>query len=117
MLFVIYQDVLLLAATNCPWDLDPAMRRRLEKRIYIALPDYGARLELVNLFLQSVPVSDDVDCIELALRTEGYSGADIQIAFRDASMMPLRRLLNIFSPSQISEMKKNGELIVPKVRT
>lgn len=91
------------------------MRRRLEKRIYISLPDQSARMELVTIFLKSIPISDDVNNIELANRTDGYSGADIQIAFREASMMPMRRLLSIFSPSQISEMKQSGNLAVPKV--
>lgn len=107
--------MILLAATNCPWDLDPAMRRRLEKRIYIPLPDQYARSELVNIFLGAIPIADDVDSAELVSLTEGYSGADIQIAFREASMMPMRRLLNVFNPLQLSEMKKSGNVVVPKV--
>ena len=91
------------------------MRRRLEKRIYISLPDDMARSELVDIFLRSIPISDDVSKSELVDLTDGYSGADIQITFREASMMPMRRLLGIFSPSQISELKRTGNLTVPKV--
>ena len=41
--------ILVLGATNCPWDLDPAIRRRFEKRIYIPLPELPARRALIDL--------------------------------------------------------------------
>ena len=68
---------LYTAATNFPWSLDEALRRRLEKRIYIPLPPYEARKQLFEINLSSVALSKDVDFSELAKRTESYSGADI----------------------------------------
>lgn len=53
--------VMVLATSNKPWDLDEALRRRLEKRIYIPLPDIDGRLNLLELFMQTVQLNDDVD--------------------------------------------------------
>jgi vacuolar protein-sorting-associated protein 4 len=89
-------SVLVLAATNIPWTLDSAIRRRFEKRIYIPLPEAPARAEMFKLNLG--PVGGGVhelsesDFRELAARTEGYSGADVNIAVRDALMMPVRKV-------------------------
>jgi katanin p60 ATPase-containing subunit A1 len=91
------------------------MRRRLEKRIYIPLPDFDARIELIQILIKDLQLSEDVDLERLAAMTEGYSGSDIQIALREASMMPMRRLLDAFSPQQIMEMRRNGEISVPRV--
>jgi len=84
-------NILVLGATNIPWCLDSAIRRRFEKRIYIPLPDYGARKAMFKLHLGTTPHSlreDDFE--ELARKAEGYSGADISIVVRDALMSPIR---------------------------
>merc|ERR1712032_1188612 len=85
--------LLVLATSNTPWDLDEALRRRLEKRIYIPLPEPVSRLRMFNVYLKDIVVGDDVNMTDLAGRTEGYSGADIQLICRDASMNPMRRLV------------------------
>ena len=82
--------VTVLAATNRPWDLDEALRRRLEKRIYIPLPEPAGRRQLFTVCLQGVALADDVNFDELVSMTEGYSGADIASVCRDAAMMGLR---------------------------
>ncbi|RYG63547.1 AAA family ATPase, partial [archaeon] len=87
------RTVIVLAATNTPWDLDEALRRRLEKRVYIPLPDQGSRAELFRLNMREVATSSDVDYEELAAKTAGYSGADVANVCRDASMMSVRRLM------------------------
>ena len=69
--------IMVLGATNHPWDLDDAMRRRLEKRIYIPLPDHETRKQLLEINLKEVPVDDDVDLNSIATQLEGYSGSDI----------------------------------------
>ncbi|KAJ3102324.1 Tubulin epsilon chain [Phlyctochytrium bullatum] len=69
--------VMVLAATNFPWHIDEALRRRLEKRIYIPLPDLESRKELLRINLQSIKIAEDLNLEEMAEKLEGYSGADI----------------------------------------
>ena len=88
------KTVVVLAAANLPWDLDDALRQRLEKRIYVALPDARGREELFRLATRGVNTNGDVDFAELARRSEGYSGADISNVCHEASMMPIRRLID-----------------------
>ena len=57
--------------------MDDSLRRRLEKRIYIPLPDCAARLNLIENALTGIELDDDVKLSEVAERLEGYSGADI----------------------------------------
>ncbi len=68
---------MVLGATNHPWDLDDAMRRRLEKRIYIPLPDLETRKQLLEINLKEVPLDTDVDLNFIAEKLDGYSGSDI----------------------------------------
>eukprot|EP00607_Mallomonas_marina_P002306 CAMPEP_0182440158 /NCGR_PEP_ID=MMETSP1167-20130531/86886_1 /TAXON_ID=2988 /ORGANISM="Mallomonas Sp, Strain CCMP3275" /LENGTH=327 /DNA_ID=CAMNT_0024634035 /DNA_START=1067 /DNA_END=2050 /DNA_ORIENTATION=- len=91
------QQVMVLAATNCPWDLDQAIIRRLEKRLYIPLPDLSARETLLELCLRDVSVSSEICLSTLARELAGYSGADIKNVCRTAAMYPLRRLLSSHS--------------------
>ena len=85
-------NVLVLGATNCPWDLDSAIRRRFERRIYIPLPEIEARLRLLELHIGDTPHTlTRKDIRWLAERTEGYSGADVQVLVRDALLQPIRR--------------------------
>uniref|UniRef100_A0A8C5NZL1 AAA+ ATPase domain-containing protein n=1 Tax=Jaculus jaculus TaxID=51337 RepID=A0A8C5NZL1_JACJA len=69
--------VMVLAATNFPWDIDEALRRRLEKRIYIPLPSAKGREELVRISLRELEQADDVNLTSIAENMEDYSGADI----------------------------------------
>jgi len=87
------KNITILAATNRPWDLDEALRRRLEKRIYIALPSPEGRKELFNISLKGIKLVDDIEWDKLVKSTEGYSGADISNVCREAAMMPMRKKL------------------------
>ncbi|KAL8139421.1 hypothetical protein V2J09_005442 [Rumex salicifolius] len=98
--------VMVLAATNFPWDIDEALRRRLEKRIYIPLPNFESRKELVRINLKSVEVSTDVDIEEVARRTEGYSGDDLTNVCRDASLNGMRRKIAGKTRDEIKNMSK-----------
>ena len=101
---------MVLATSNKPWDLDEAMRRRLERRIYVPLPDEVARREMLQIHLKGVPLAPDVDLSELAGRTAGYSGADLQLTCRDASMMPMRRAVEGKTPQEIVDLHAEGKL-------
>ncbi|KAH7986626.1 hypothetical protein HPB52_024834 [Rhipicephalus sanguineus] len=68
--------VMVLAATNFPWDIDEALRRRLEKRIYIPLPNSAGREALLRINLKDVEVCPELDINLIAEQLDGYSGAD-----------------------------------------
>lgn len=95
------KTVIVLGATNFPWDIDEALRRRLEKRIYIPLPDSLGRTSLLKINLREVQLDENVDLDEIANRLDGYSGADITTVCRDASMMGMRRKIEGMSIEQV----------------
>jgi vacuolar protein-sorting-associated protein 4 len=83
--------VLMLAATNIPWQLDAAIRRRFEKRIYIPLPDAPARSRMFQIHLGDTPHKlRPEDFKRLGAESDGYSGSDISNVVRDAMMQPVR---------------------------
>ena len=85
-------QVLVLGATNVPWELDAAIRRRFEKRVYIPLPEPEARGLMVKLNLGNTPNDlSDQDFDRLGEITEGASGSDIKVLVKEALMEPLRR--------------------------
>ncbi|XP_021091972.1 katanin p60 ATPase-containing subunit A-like 1 isoform X2 [Heterocephalus glaber] len=107
--------VMVLAATNFPWDIDEALRRRLEKRIYIPLPTAKGRAELLKINLREVELDPDIQLEDIAEKIEGYSGADITNVCRDASLMAMRRRINGLSPEEIRALSKE-ELQMPVTR-
>lgn len=87
--------VLVLGATNIPWQLDNAIKRRFEKRIYIPLPGTEARRRMFQLHVGDTPCELTAkDYRLLAEKTEGYSGSDISVVVRDALMQPVRKVLS-----------------------
>ncbi|KAH3009512.1 hypothetical protein KXW18_001098 [Aspergillus fumigatus] len=85
--------VLVLAATNMPWDIDEAARRRFVRRQYIPLPEHHVRdQQLRKLLSHQVHELDDEDIEVLVHVTEGFSGSDITALAKDAAMGPLRNL-------------------------
>eukprot|EP00898_Chlorokybus_atmophyticus_P004022 jgi/Chlat1/4620/Chrsp3S05586 len=90
--------VLVLAATNLPYSLDQAMRRRFDKRIYIPLPDETARSYMFKVHLgvnSKDPTPNELreqDFIELGRRTEGFSGSDIDHVVKDVLFEPVRKV-------------------------
>lgn len=83
--------VLVLAATNLPWNIDEAARRRFVRRQYIPLPESNTRKAQFKKMLASNVLSDH-DLDELVALTEGFSGSDISALTKDAAMNPLREL-------------------------
>ncbi|MCD6493194.1 MAG: AAA family ATPase, partial [Archaeoglobaceae archaeon] len=84
-----------IAATNRPDMVDPALLRagRIERHIYIPPPDKKAREEIFKIHLRGKPLDKDVDIEELAKKTEGYSGADIEAICREAGMLAIREAI------------------------
>eukprot|EP00978_Attheya_sp_CCMP212_P025044 scaffold79782_cov34-Attheya_sp.AAC.2 len=84
--------VLVLAATNCPWELDIAMRRRLVKRVHIALPDKDARIRLLELSIGNNPCSlTESEYDKLGESTNGASGSDIKVMVKEAKVLLFHR--------------------------
>ena len=84
--------VLVLGATNVPWELDNAIRRRFQKRIYISLPDATARAGMLkNKGAKTKNSLTEEDWVTLGNESEGYSGSDCAIVVNEALMMPVRR--------------------------
>ena len=85
-------QVLVLGATNIPWELDAAIRRRFEKRVYIPLPEAESRTYMVKLHLGDTPNNmTEEDFEKLGELTEGASGSDIKVLVKEALMQPLRK--------------------------
>lgn len=85
-------ETLVLGATNVPWDLDTAIRRRFEKRVYIPLPDLEGRIRQLTINVGDTRNSlTQEDLVQIARRADGYSGADIGLLVRDAIFEPVRR--------------------------
>lgn len=84
--------VLVLGATNVPWAIDAAIRRRFEKRVYIPLPAANARTYMVKLHLGDTPNNlVESDFVKLGKLTDGASGSDIEVMVKEALMEPVRR--------------------------
>ncbi|RKF82049.1 Vacuolar protein sorting-associated protein 4 [Golovinomyces cichoracearum] len=87
------KGVLVLGATNIPWQLDAAIRRRFQRRVHISLPDLPARTKMFEMSVGSTPCElNSADFRKLGSLSEGYSGSDITIAVQDALMQPVRKI-------------------------
>jgi vacuolar protein-sorting-associated protein 4 len=86
------KGVLVLGATNTPWEIDSAIRRRFEKRVYIPLPDATSRQTMYKIHIGKTPHGlKEKDFKKLGQVSEGYSGADLNIVVREALYAPLRK--------------------------
>ncbi len=89
------QNVIVIAATNIPNALDPALRRpgRFDREIAIPIPDRYGRLDILEIHSRGMPLAEDVDMSHLAEITHGFVGADLEALCREAAMICLRRLM------------------------
>jgi transitional endoplasmic reticulum ATPase len=89
------QNVIVIAATNLPNVLDPALRRpgRFDREIAIPIPDRHGRLEVLEIHSRGMPLAEDVEMAHLADITHGFVGADLEALCREAAMICLRRLM------------------------
>ena len=79
------EGILVLGDTNIPWALDPEVRRRFQQKIYISLPEFDARKVMFDLNLKGTPNTlTDEQKVDLAARTDGFSGSDISTLTQDA---------------------------------
>lgn len=89
------ENVVVIAATNLPNAIDPALRRpgRFDREIVIPIPDRRGRLEILEIHSRGMPLAKDVDLERLADITHGFVGADLEALCREAAMICVRRIL------------------------
>lgn len=97
--------VTVLGATNRPMDMDSAILRRFEKKIYIGLPDEKGRKQIFELCTKEIEKDDTVNFDELAKITDNYTGSDIAGVCREVVMLPIREL------DVSGALEKNGQAI------
>jgi len=110
------KNVIVIAATNRPDILDPALLRpgRFDRLIYVPSPDEDARLEIFRIYTKGMPLADDVELTTLARATKDYSGADIAALCREAGMHLLRRSMNSDTVS-MADFEKGMDTIGPSI--
>ncbi len=110
--------VIVIAATNRPNSLDPALRRagRFDREIEFPVPDRAGRLEILKIHSRNMPLSKDVDLNHLADISYGFVGADIWAVCKEAAMSALRRVLPEIKWKEEEELPKEiiEKLIVIK---
>ncbi len=86
------QNVLVIAATNAPWDVDPALRRsgRFGKTIYIPEPDLVSRYAIIKMHAKKLPLASLIPYWRLALATTGYASSDLKAVVEEAAAIPWR---------------------------
>jgi transitional endoplasmic reticulum ATPase len=99
------RPILLMGATNVPWQLDPAMLRpgRFDEKVYIPLPDLAARRKMLDIYLSKRPVAEGVQLDLLAQKLEGYSGADIKYLCDRAATIPFLQSVSSGQEEQITD--------------
>ncbi len=95
-------NVIVIAATNLPNSIDPALRRpgRFDREIEITIPDRAERLHILEIHSRGMPLAEDVDLAQLANITHGYVGADLESLCRESAMACLRKMLDGFDFAQ-----------------
>ena len=106
--------VVVIAATNRPDSIDPALRRpgRFDREIEIGIPDEEGRFEIMQIHTRGMPVEEKVNLKEYAKITHGFVGADLESLAKEAAMLSLRRIL----PEIDLEQEKISAEILQKIK-
>src|SRR5574342_1068491 len=105
--------VVVIAATNRPDSIDPAIRRpgRFDREIEIGIPDEEGRKEILDIHTRGMPLNNKVNLDQIAKITHGFVGADLEILAKEAAMRSLRRIL----PELDLEQEKISSEILQKI--
>jgi transitional endoplasmic reticulum ATPase len=103
------EDVVVIATSNRPDLIDNALLRpgRLDRHVHVPVPDEAAREAIFEVHTRNKPLADSVDLSELARRTEGYVGADVEAVCREAAMAATREFVNSVSPEEMDDSVGN----------
>jgi transitional endoplasmic reticulum ATPase len=112
------EDIVVIAATNRPDIVDPAVLRpgRFDRLIYVPEPDEKSRTQIFKIHTKSMPLAKDFNLTELVTMTKNYSGADIEALCRESAMHALRRDVNAKEVSMMDfqeTIKKTGPSVTP----
>ncbi len=112
-----HEAVIVLAATNRPDVLDPALLRpgRFDRHVTLELPDRDARLAILKVHTRKVPLASDVDLSAIAASTPGFSGADLKNLANEAAMSAARRGANDANMNDLDSMR--DKVMMGTVRT
>ena len=108
-------SVLVVAATNRPDLVDPALLRpgRFDSLIHVGLPDEPGRLQVLRIHTRRMPLADDVDLARVAARTEGFSGAELAALTREAALAAIEEADGVSSVAQ-RHVERALELVAPR---
>ncbi|MCX6771769.1 MAG: tetratricopeptide repeat protein [Candidatus Micrarchaeota archaeon] len=114
-------NVLVVGATNAPWDVDPALRRsgRFGKAVIIPEPDFNSRQDILRLHGKKVPAAARICYFRLALATVGYASADLKAVVEEAAAIPWRTAFktghqrSVTTEDFISALKKKKSTLPP----
>ena len=106
--------VIVIAATNLPDAIDPALRRggRFDREIEIGVPDKDGRKQILEIHTRNMPLSENVDIKRYADRTHGFVGADLSLVAKEAAMHALRREFPNMNPDETPSPEKLESLRV-----
>lgn len=99
------QGVIIIAATNRPDILDPALLRpgRFDRQVYVGVPDLKGRVEILKVHARGKPLAPDVDLHEIARTTVGFTGADLENLLNEAALLSARRGKHVIGMKEIEE--------------
>ena len=99
------EGIIIIAATNRPDILDPALMRpgRFDRQVHVGLPDVKAREEILKIHIRKKPLADDVDLEIVAKRTPGFTPADLENAMNEAALLTARKNQAIITMDIIEE--------------
>ena len=99
------EGIIIIAATNRPDVLDPALLRpgRFDRQVTVSLPDKNARIEILKVHAKNKVLDKNITLEYLAKRTPGFSGADLENLLNEAALLAVRRNKNVITMSEIDE--------------
>ena len=111
-----YDRVLVMGATNRPFDIDSAFRRRLVKSFYVGIPNYEERIAILQTMLRGIPLENDFNIERIAGLTEAYTPSDLKEVLRAAALIPLREARLRLDTKHNSNHINNVPLSLPGLR-
>lgn len=111
------KNMIIIAATNCPWNLDDALLRpgRFDRKIYVPLPDREARLSIIDKQFKDVPIDDDIDIESIVDVTDGFNCADVVEFYEQMKMSAIKR--GISDGSKLNVCSEDIEKVKTKVKS